>query len=127
VEHRIELADAPPHVTVTTEGEADADGFAAFNEAIVSHPGFRPGMTILVDHSGLDASLLNADDIAAIAAHAKSLEAEFGDSAVAVVAPDAFTFGLARVSVREADFARLAPRTFASRSDAVDWLRDRGR
>ena len=126
MEYRIEFGDGPPHVVVETAGEADSEGVAAFNEAIVGHPQFRPGMTILVDHSSLDATLLTEADIAAIAAHVRRLEPAFGDARVALVAPDAFTEGLARFSVREAAFERLAPRTFPSRSDAVDWLRGDG-
>jgi hypothetical protein len=125
VDHRIEFGGEPQDVTVTTSGEADRAGFAAFNNALVTHPAFRPGMAVLIDHSDLDASLLTGADILAIADHLKRLEHRLGDGPMALVAPDAFAFGLARVSVRQAQFERLEPQTFASREEALDWLRAR--
>jgi hypothetical protein len=123
VEHRIEFGGEPQDVTVTTAGDADRAGFAAFNEDLVAHPAFRPGMAILIDHSALDSVLLTGDDLAAIADHVKAIEPRFGGGPIAIVAPDAFLFGLARASVREAGFDRLAPQTFATHEEAVAWLR----
>jgi hypothetical protein len=125
VRHRIEFGGEPQDVTVITWGEADRAGFAAFNNDLVSHPEFRPGMAVLIDHSELDASLLTGADILAIADHLKRVEHRIGDGPVALVAPDAFAFGLARVSVRQAQLERLEPETFASREEALAWIRTR--
>jgi hypothetical protein len=125
VNHRIEFGGDPQDVTVITSGEADRAGFAAFNNDLVSHPEFRPGMAVLIDHSDLDASLLTGADILAIASHMKRLETRIGDGPVALLAPDAFAFGLARVSVRQAQLERLDPQTFATREEALAWLRAR--
>jgi hypothetical protein len=123
VEHRIEFGGDPQDVTVSTSGEADRAGFAAFNEELANHPQFRPGMAILIDHSELDTSLLTRADLTAIAEHVKALEPHFAECPAAIIAPDAFSFGLARLGVREAQLEHVDPQTFATREEALAWLR----
>jgi hypothetical protein len=51
------------------------------------------------------------------------LEGRLGDGPAALVVPDAFTFGLTRLSLHEAQLEQRDPQTFATREEAIAWLR----
>lgn len=120
--HDIVFGDGEADVTVRTFGVADREGFFAFNRELVDHPRYVPGMSVLLDHSELDMTLLSVADLDAVGAFVADLEERVGDGPVAIVAPDAFTFGLLSASVDVAQLQALSPRTFATREEAERWL-----
>jgi hypothetical protein len=121
VEYTIEFGAHPlVDVTITTSGRADVDGFRRINDQVVADSRFRPGSTLLFDHSALDARSLTPSDIAQIAGMGGAL----GEPGLIVlVVPDAFTFGLARQGSTMAGPAISdSVRIFYSRDDAEAWL-----
>jgi hypothetical protein len=123
LEHRIEFGGDPQDVTISTSGDADVAGFRRMNSDLIADSRFRRGMKILVDHTDLDTSALPASDVRAIADSVAQLEEGFEGSFIAIVAPRALTFGLARMSVLMADLPSTRIGTFGVRENAVDWLR----
>jgi hypothetical protein len=114
----------PQDVTVVTDGVADLDGFICFNSDLVNHPQWRPGMAVLVDHSQLDTSALTAREVDALAEHVSGLGDALGPAICSIVAPDAYTAGVTVVSIKHVDESPVAIRAFASRDEAIEWLRE---
>jgi hypothetical protein len=125
VEYTIEFGGAPQDVTITTSGPASADGLIGFVTALVSSPRYRPGMSILVDHMALDARTLTAADVQALADAVVRLDEQIGLSRAAIVVPNPLTFGFARMYEHQAEAAQVRSRVFYSRSEALDWLREK--
>jgi hypothetical protein len=123
MEFRIDFGGEPQDVTVTTAGRADLEGFERFNEALVSDPRYRPGMTILVDHSQLDASTLSPPEVEAVGDIVARVADRLGPSLVAIVSGDRVTFGQAGISVAYAPPERIRVRVFYTLDEAVEWLR----
>jgi hypothetical protein len=123
VEFRIDFGGDPQDVTITTSGRADLEGFERFNEALVSDPRYRPGMTILVDHSQLDASSLSPEEVEAIGNAVTRLADRIGPSLVAIVSGDRVTFGQAGISVAYGPPGPIRIRVFYALEEALDWLR----
>jgi hypothetical protein len=122
VEHTIEFGGDPERLTVTTSGQADLPGFRRIHEDIVSDERFRPGMPILADHTALQAGGLTTAEVQAIGELTAAFGRRFGTSRVAVVVPDALTFGLVRMAEARAGPTPLRLRIFYSRDEAVAWL-----
>jgi hypothetical protein len=122
VEYEIEFAGAPQDVTITTSGPASVEGLVGFVTDLVSNPRYRPGMSILVDHTALDARPLKAPDIQALADTVIRLDEQIGPSRVAIVVPNSLTFGFARMYEQSADAAQVRSKVFYSRSEAIAWL-----
>lgn len=113
----------PEDVIVTTFGVASRNGFFGFNLELVSDFRWRPGMAVLIDHTALDTSELTGSDIEAIADLLVELDGRLGPALAAVVTPDAYTSGVADVSIRFASAARFRARTFPSHREAAAWIR----
>jgi hypothetical protein len=115
--------DADSHdVTVTTGGAADCAGFRSMNLELVEDDRWRPGMTVLLDHSSLDASALTGSDVEEISRAVVELDERLGPAVCAIVTTDEYLGGLTDVSIRYAAPSRLCARAFDSRDRAVEWL-----
>jgi hypothetical protein len=124
MDYEIRFGGDPQDVTLTTSGVATAKDFRRMNEELVAHPAFQPSVRILVDHSELDARMLTAQDVQAIADNVSHLNDRLGSSHVAIVAPRAVTYVLTRMSELMADAPALTVATFADRPSAVAWLHE---
>ena len=61
VEWEIDVAGGPPVLTARTSGPPSVAGFTALRAAVLSHPEFLPGMSVIYDHT----ELAGSDDIEA--------------------------------------------------------------
>jgi hypothetical protein len=125
VQHRIEFrTGGPADVTVTTAGEADLNGFRRLNDDLLTHPCFRSGLRILVDHSHLDTSTLSDQDIQATGKSVAELADRFGAARIAVVAPGPAAYAASRASADSlGPFATpIRAKVFATRDEAEAWL-----
>ena len=113
--------DADADVVVKTSGRADPDGIRRFLNEIVSDERFRSGSSLLNDHSELDFGGLTPADIRDISDLVSRLDEQHGFGPVAVVVPNAFAFGLARMGQTLVTTDVLG-RIFYSRDAAVEWL-----
>jgi len=85
-------------VICRTSGAASVEGYQAMMEALISQPGFRPGVDLIVDHTNVDVSALTAAEIEQVAA----LRARFagdivGRAAGVVGAGSPMRYGLGRM------------------------------
>jgi hypothetical protein len=127
VEYTIEFGGEPQDVTIKTSGQANAEGLIGFVTDLVASSQYQRGMTILVDHTGLDASTLTATDVRALADAVLRLDDQIGASKVAIVVPNPLTYGFARMYELQAEAAQVRSSVFYSLSDALAWLeRQRG-
>jgi hypothetical protein len=123
VHYTIEFGGELPGVRVRTGGAANRPGFMQLSDEIVDDPRFRPGTSILVDHSELDARPLSTNDLAAIGDHNVRLARRFGGAPIAIVAPSDLTFGLSRQAGGLSGCVGLRICTFRSHEAALAWLR----
>jgi hypothetical protein len=122
----IEFGGTPEDVVVTTHGVATREGFVGFNTDLVSDPRWRAGMSVLLDHSDLDATQLTGEDVEGIAEFISTeLAARLGPVTTAIVFPDPYGRGVAAVSVQMllSPQSTMRIRSFPSRELARDWLR----
>jgi hypothetical protein len=122
VHYTIEFGGELPGVRVRTGGAANRPGFMQLSDEIVDDPRFRPGTSILVDHSELDARPLSTNDLAAIGDHNVRLARRFGGAPIAIVAPSDLTFGLSRQAGGLSGCVGLRICTFRSHEAALAWL-----
>ena len=113
--------DAEADVVVKTSGRADPDGIRRFLNEIVSDERFRSGSSLLNDPSELDFAGLTPADIRDISDLVSHLDEQHGFGPFAVVVPNAFAFGLARMGQTLVTTDVLG-RIFYSRDAAVEWL-----
>jgi hypothetical protein len=114
---------ADADVVVTTSGQADPAGIRRFLNEMVSDGRFRPGSSLLNDHSALDFSGLTPADIRDISDLVSRLDEQHRFGPFAVVVPNTFAFGLARMG-QTLLTADVLGRIFYSREDAIEWLRE---
>jgi hypothetical protein len=103
-------------------GKAARESLVQMVFDVARHPLFQAEARILIDHSDLDASALNSDDIRAVADAVIELDDVLGESRLALVVSERLTFGYARMYELLADPAQIRSRVFYSREDALAWL-----
>ena len=124
VEFTIEFAGDPQDVTITASGAADPADFKLMNERLLTDPRFRAGLAYLVDLSGLDVAELPQVDVEEIAERGSVTTWQYPPRAVAVFTTNPETFAQAQVAVAHMGGRKSGHRAFASRDDAVAWLRE---
>jgi hypothetical protein len=110
-------------VIVMTSGEADAATWRDFHAAILATEGYTARMPIVIDHSDLDMSHFSVDDVRVIGDIVAEFEQDEGSSPIAVVAPRAPGYGLARMAQAYVDPEFRRTRVFTDRTDAELWAR----
>src|SRR5687768_11903644 len=123
MEFSFEFDGEPQDVTIVTSGTADVAGFKSLTAELVSHPGFRAGMAILVDNSALDETQMSERD--ALEAMQPMLERDwnFPPTAVAVVVSTPHSFERAGLAAEYMGVLKAPRGIFYSREEALDWLR----
>jgi hypothetical protein len=112
---------ADADVVVTTSGRADPAAIRRFLNEMVSDGRFRPGSSLLNDQSALDFSGLTPEDIRGISDLVSRLDEQHRFGPFAVVVPNTFAFGLARMGQTLLSTDVLG-RIFYSREAAIEWL-----
>jgi hypothetical protein len=88
VKHSIRFGGDPEDVSIVTSGAVSLDGLDAVVNGLLADVRYRPGMTLLFDHSRLDWSRLYAEDLVR-RLHIALKDADLiGPSRIAVVASD---------------------------------------
>jgi hypothetical protein len=122
VEYSIEFGGEPQDVTVKQVGSVTLEDVQDYLAELFDHPQFRPGMSILMDSSALDAAALSSSDIRTLANDFLRADEKVGEAAMAVLVADSATFGLARMWEAYVTEARLQTRIFMKRDEAIAWL-----
>ena len=125
MDFEISFIDDPQIAVIKTSGCATLEGFDAFLEAMLSDPRWRPGMSILGDHSELDMSGLSSQDIENLVSSRLLRADAIGTGRLAIVAGESLTFGFGRVA--EAYAENVLPyrmNIFYTTDEALAWLRE---
>jgi hypothetical protein len=109
-------------VEIKTSGEADLAGLLGHATELVGDGRYVPGMPVLIDHTDLDATSIPSADLASLGQHVTTLASRLGDSRVAVVVPNALTYGLGRMAQARQE-THVDMRLFYSRADALAFLK----
>lgn len=127
MEFEIECVD-PSLVICRTSGVASVEGYREMIRALVAQPGFHPGVDLITDHSGIDASSLTAGEIEQLA----NLRVEVTGStarrsAMVVGRGSAMRYGLGRMFeafIESRSGSEL--KVFETVEEALAWLRGAG-
>jgi hypothetical protein len=82
--------------TIRTEGDGDVEGIIAFLKDIISHPEWKPGKRILLDHRALKIDKITVSGIEEVSLFFKSIASELGNGKIALVMKRDIDFGIAR-------------------------------
>jgi hypothetical protein len=113
------------YLEAKTHGDATFDGIAEMIAGLIAHAKWRPGGSVLVDHTELNAGPLTLAQIRAIAALAGQSREQVGTTRIAHLVARDLEFGLVRMwesFVSNQWDARLM--CFRSRDEAVAWLKE---
>ena len=124
MDYDIEFTESGPFdVVVTTSGKATAAEMAAGRRRVLDDPRFRPGMSLLVDHSLLDNSDITRAEVQLAAESLGRDRDASGLGSIAMVAPTSLNFGLARMFETFAgEELEDAVTVVRSREEAEAWL-----
>jgi hypothetical protein len=124
VEFTIEFGSDPQDVTINASGAADPAGFELMNERLMSDPRFRPGLTYLIDLTGLDVTALPPSDVEQIAERGNVNTWHYPPRAVAVLATSPETLAQTQLAIAHMGGRKSGHRAFATRDEALVWLRE---
>lgn len=106
-----------------TSGDAQADQFDKLLDSMLSHEQWNPGISILHDHSDLNAGPLTVNEVKDIANMCAKRRDLIGEAKFAVVVSRDLEFGLARMWATYIEGRwQASARIFRSRNEAIDWL-----
>ena len=120
--YRIEILEDPPHVAVTTSGDATVSGWTRLHDGLRADPRVK-GLPLLIDYTALDGTFLTIGDVRLIGESVAALDRDLHPPLRAVVVASGFEFGLTRMCHQQLDAdleARV--RAFRSLEDALAWL-----
>lgn len=110
-------------VELVTHGDGDAAVFQALLREALEHESWKPGTSLLIDHSDLNAGPLTVREMATLADMIDAARAALGSSRMAIVAPNDLEFGLGRMwQVFVENRWDGKSMLFRSREEAVRWL-----
>ena len=111
--------------TVKTEGDGDVGGIIAFLKDIVSHPQWKPGNKILLDHRALSIDAITRSGIEHVSAFFKTIGDKLGNGKIALVMNRDIDFGIARAweNITEYD-VDIKIYVFRELEKATSWLNE---
>jgi len=117
-----EITFCEDYFLVVTSGAAAVAGFREMLSAVLEHEHWGRGKSLISDHSDLNASQLNVDDVRRIAQSSAESRSKYGVRRHAVVAPRDLEYGLSRMWLAYIDDENpVISRVFRSREDAIAW------
>ncbi|MDA3797970.1 MAG: hypothetical protein PF692_02705 [Kiritimatiellae bacterium] len=96
MKHTIKVSENGTFFTIVTEGDGDFDGIISFLKDLVSHPQWKPGNKILLDHRALKLDNIKTSGVVAVSEYFKSISAELGKGKIALIMRRDVDFGIAR-------------------------------
>ena len=82
--------------TIITEGDGDVEGIKKFLIDITSHPEWKLGYNILLDHRKLKIDQITVDGIQHVSSYVKSISSKLGNGKMALVMKREIDFGITR-------------------------------
>ena len=96
MKHTLKVSKNGSLFTIKTEGGGNVEGIIAFLKDIISHPQWKPGNYILLDHRGLKIDAITVSGIEDVSAYFKSISDKLGNGKIALVMKRDIDFGIAR-------------------------------
>jgi hypothetical protein len=117
-------ADGPADIEMSVSGVPTLPELELFNEALVSDPRFRAGLTMLVDTAGLESDGISADELQTLSAPQVMRDWQYPPAAVAIITPTGPTYDHAQRYRAHTGGSRSNRRVFSSRAEAIAWLEE---
>jgi hypothetical protein len=115
----------PADIELSFSGVPTVPELEQFNEALVSDPRFRAGLTMLVDVAGLEYDGISAEDLQALSAPMLMRDWQYPSAAVAIVTPGGPTYDHVQRYRAHVGGSRSNRRVFSSRAEAIAWLEEK--
>ena len=123
MEHTITFDSNNGQFNIKTRGDGDVTSVVAFFKNIITHPEWKPGLNILMDHRELKIDTLEMAGIQSISRRFKKIGPKLGDGKLALVMKRDIDFGLARTwEILTAEAVDIAIEVFRSMDEASRWL-----
>jgi hypothetical protein len=121
--HELTVENNGSRFVVTTHGEASVSGILAFLDDLVSHPQWKPGSQILLDHSDLDLGRIAQNGIGQVSQYFIKIAPQLGAGKIALIMNREIDYGIARAwELMTADDVDISIFVFRSVEDARKWL-----
>jgi hypothetical protein len=117
----------PADVEMSVSGVPTLAELELFNDALVSDPRFRAGLTILVDVAGLEYAGISPEELQALSEPTVVRDWQYRPAAMAIVAPDAPAYEHVQRYRAHVGGSMSNRRVFSTRAEAVAWLEEEGR
>ena len=117
-------AGGPADVEMSVSGVPTLAELQLFDEALVSDPRFRAGLTILVDVAGLEYAGISPEELQALSEPTVMRDWQYRPAAMAIVAPRGPTYDHVQRYRAHVGGSRSNRRVFGSRAEAVAWLEE---
>jgi hypothetical protein len=125
MKHKLKVSEDGSLLTVITEGAGDVEGIIAFLKDIISHPRWKPGNLILLDHRALETDEITLSGIEDVSAYFKSIAPELGDGKIALVMKREIDFGIARAWELFTEYdVDIKIHVFRQLEKAISWLKE---
>jgi hypothetical protein len=118
-------ADGPADIELSVSGVPTLAELELFNEALVSDPRFRAGLTMLVDVAGLEYDGISGDELQALSTPMVMRDWQYPPAAVAIVTHGGPTYDHVQRYRAHVGGSRSNRRAFTSREEAVAWLEEK--
>lgn len=123
MQHKLDVDAQHERFRIATEGDGTAEGIIDFLNAIVTHPLWKPGWSILVDHRKLSIKAIQTDGIEWVSRHFIGISDRLGPGKCALVMNREIDFGIARAWENiTADHTQMQISVFRSIDEAEAWL-----
>ena len=96
MKHILKVSEDGSFFNVTTEGDGDVEGIIAFLKDIISHPQWKAGNSILLDHRALRIDKITVSGIDDVSLYFRSINSELGDGKIALVMKRDIDYGITR-------------------------------
>ncbi|MDD9933783.1 MAG: hypothetical protein OXT09_09275 [Myxococcales bacterium] len=107
MDFEVGLDDSVPCVWVRAHGKVTGEGVRAATNAVVEHPRWRRGMSVLADYRGVEGYHLGPADVVDLARLMGPFAAQLGEGRLALVLRPGLVYGMARVWRVHASFQFL--------------------
>jgi hypothetical protein len=115
-------ADGPADIELSVSGVPTLADLERFNDALVSDPRFRAGLTMLVDVAGLEYSGISSEELQTLSVPMLMRDWQYPLAAVAIVSPGGPTYDHVQRYRAHVGGSRSNRRVFSNRDEAVAWL-----
>ena len=123
MEFEISFIEVKGYFLIKTSGETTPHDIERSLNEVTNHPNWTRGTDIVFDNRMEDLSKLSSDDIKDISLKFLKFNRELKGSKIALVMPEDFAYGLARMwEIHTQNVASFVSTVFRSLDDATKWV-----